>query len=240
MKIALVSDLHGNLPAVEALEKDLQKQEPDEVFCLGDLVGKGPSSRETFDWAMKRCSVVLGGNWDYGVGKKEFLRDRFYWEQLGEERLKILSNLPLEKHLMLSGRKIRLIHGRPVMEKLLNIQDAKEGLLPLLEPDFDMMIYADTHRQGARTLTGQIVNTGSVGNALGLPLVQYAILEGEPGEKPGRLEVRLVTLPYDNQKAADDALVAIGLPDASAYVQEVMTGIYAGSLRTRSERRKQN
>lgn len=240
MRIALVSDLHGNLPAVEALEKDLQQQSPDEVFCLGDLVGKGPSSKETFDWAMKRCSVVLGGNWDYGVGNREFVRDHFYWKQLGEERLKTLSNLPREKHLVLSGRKIRLIHGRPVMQNLINIQDHKEMLLPFLEPDFDMMIYADTHRQGARTLTGQIINIGSVGNALGLPLVQYAILEGEPGEKPGRLEVRLVTLPYDNQKAADDALAATDLPDANAYVQEVLTGIYAGNLRTRSERRKHN
>lgn len=240
MRIALISDLHSNLPALLALEEDLAHQKPDEIWCLGDLVGKGPSSKETFDWVMANCSLVLGGNWDYGVGRKEFHRDTFYWAQLGEERLKTLANLPREKHLMLSGRKIRLIHGRPVMARLQNIQDNKEGLLPYLEPDFDMLIYADTHRQGVRTLSGQIINIGSVGNALGLPLVQYAILEGEPGNAKARLEVRFVTLPYDNQRAADDALQLSGLPDAHAYVQEVLTGQYAGSLRTKSVRIKQS
>lgn len=240
MKIALIADLHGNLPAVMALEADLERQKPDTVYCLGDLVGKGPSSRETFDWAMARCEVVLGGNWDYGIGRQEFTRDAFFWEQLGKERLKTLANLPREKHLALSGRKIRLIHGWPVMEKLLNIQEPKEALLPLLEPDFDLLIYADTHRQGARTLTGQIINIGSVGNSLGVPLVQYAVLEGEPGDKAGRLEVRFITLPYDNQQAADDALSAKGLPDAPAFVQEVLTGRYAGSLREKSVRRAQH
>ncbi len=236
MKIALISDLHGNIPALMALEKDLMAQKPDQIWCLGDLVGKGPSSPQTFDWAVKHCNIILGGNWDYGVGGKEFLRDSFYWEQLGEQRLAVLKSLPREKTLHLSGRKIRLFHGRPVMERLLNIQDPKEALLPLLEPDFDMLIYADTHRQGARTLAGQVINIGSVGNSLGLPLVQYAILEGEKSETKGRLEVRFITLPYDNQKAADDALSHTGLPDAQAYVQEVLTGVYAGYLRVRSER----
>ena len=187
MRIALVSDLHGNMAAVKALEEDLKRSKPDEIWCLGDLVGKGPSSDRSFDWAMANCQVVLGGNWDYGIGRAEFPRDAFYHRQLGEARMRMLSALPLEKRLRLSGRHIRLMHGRPVMDKLLLIQDNREALLRLLEPDYDMVIYADCHRQGARTIQGQIVNIGSVGNALGIPMVQYALLEGEPGERPGAI-----------------------------------------------------
>ena len=50
-QIALVADLHGNLPAVQALEKDLEKRGIREIICLGDIVGKGPNSADTFDWA---------------------------------------------------------------------------------------------------------------------------------------------------------------------------------------------
>ena len=50
-EIALVADLHGNLPAVEALERDLTARRIRRVWCLGDMVGKGPSSAETLDWA---------------------------------------------------------------------------------------------------------------------------------------------------------------------------------------------
>ena len=44
MRYALIADLHGNRPATQALERDLNRTRPDKVFCLGDIVGKGPSS----------------------------------------------------------------------------------------------------------------------------------------------------------------------------------------------------
>ena len=64
MRIALVADLHGNWPAVQAMERDIARRGADEIYCLGDLVGKGPSSDKTCDWAFANCSVILGGNWD--------------------------------------------------------------------------------------------------------------------------------------------------------------------------------
>ena len=86
-RIALIADLHGNLPAVEALEQDLKTRSVDEIWCLGDIVGKGPSSPDTFDWAMAHCSLILRGNWDEGVASRTFSRnDQFYYSQLGEKR----------------------------------------------------------------------------------------------------------------------------------------------------------
>ena len=48
-EIALVGDLHGNLPAVEALDRDLRARGIEKIWCLGDMVGKGPSSAATMD-----------------------------------------------------------------------------------------------------------------------------------------------------------------------------------------------
>ena len=132
MRIALVADLHGNRPATLALEQDLARMQPDRVLCLGDIVGKGPSNDFTFDWAMQHCEIVLGGNWDFGVGKKQFSPDQYYWDQLGTSRMERLCRLPLEYELVLSGRRIRLFHGRPLMEKLIPVQ----GDISLIEPFF--------------------------------------------------------------------------------------------------------
>ena len=229
MRIALVADLHGNKPATLTLEKELNRLQPDRIFCLGDIVGKGPSSDFTFDWAFANCELILGGNWDYGVGRKEFPRDGFYWEQLGEKRLEKLCALPLEHHMTFSGRRLRFFHGRPVMPQLLTVISDKNDLQPYFEDGrFDCVIYADAHRQSLRTMTpGMLVNTGSVGNALGEPWCCFALLEGEEGDAPAPIEFRLRQADYDRAAAIEDAKKAPLVPGIDLYMREIETGLYS-------------
>lgn len=232
MKIALIADLHGNRPAVEALERDLQKMQPDKIFCLGDIVGKGPSSDYTFDWAMANCDLILGGNWDIGVGYKQFPFDRYYWDQLGEERLKKLCELPLEHHMHFSGRRIRLFHGRPVMDTLITVRYAAADIAPFFDDGhggrFDAVIYADAHSQAMRTISqGLFVNTGSVGNGIGIPKCCYAILCGTEGSEPAPFEIRMRQLDYDREQSIRDAEAAPDVPRIATYIREIQTGIYS-------------
>lgn len=231
MQIALIADLHGNRPATEALERDLKQQKPDRVYCLGDIVGKGPSSDFTFDWAMACCDAILGGNWDYGVGYQKFPLDEFYWEQLGEKRLAALRALPREMELRLSGRRVRLFHGRPVMEELIAAHYDTSRIEPFFDDGrggrYDVVAYADAHRQALRTMTpGLFVNTGSVGNALGEPKCCYALLCGEE-EAGAPFEVRLRQLDYDREQAVRDALDAPRVPRIDCFIREVQTGLYS-------------
>lgn len=237
MKIALVADLHGNRPAVEALEKDLTFTAPDAIYCLGDIVGKGPSSDYTYDWAVKNCQIILGGNWDFGVGNKQFPKDHFYWRQLGEERLHYLQNLPLEHEFFFSGRRIRLLHGRPVMEKIIYSHDDASHIFPLFQDGnggtYDAVIYADAHRQALRTMTsGMFINVGSIGNGLGEPRCCYAILEGEMGQEKAPFEVRLRQIDYDRDQAVRDALLTPDIPWIDAYIREIQTGLYSRNMGT--------
>ena len=232
MQIALIADLHGNRPATLALEKDLALVQPDLVWCLGDLVGKGPSSDFTFDWAHEHCDLILGGNWDYGVGEKRFPADGFYWEQLGEERLEKLRRLPREHEVWFSGRRIRLFHGRPVMDTLITAHHDREFIEPYFAaPDgarYDVVAYADAHRQALRTMTpGVILNTGSVGNNLGEPKCCYAILSGEMGRETAPFEIRMRQVDYDRAQAVRDAQGAPRVPNIAAFIREVETGIYS-------------
>ena len=231
-EIALVADLHGNLPATEAVDADLRARGIGRIWCLGDVVGKGPSSADTFDWAVSRCEFILQGNWDEGIGKKLFPKDEFYYRQLGEKRLRMLTEFPLEYVCRISGRKMRLFHGRPTMPQPYYVHDEYDLLSPYFAPDYDVVGYADVHRQGMRVLgfKGILFNTGSVGNGLGVAMAQYAILRGDvDGEGKTPLDIALITVPYDRERAVRDAEEAgkKGLHNWEAFIQEIRTGVYA-------------
>lgn len=233
-EIALVADLHGNLPATLAVEKDIRARGIARIWCLGDVVGKGPSSAETFDWAEQNCEFILQGNWDEGIGNKLFPADEFYYQQLGERRMQALRELPLEYACVISGRKMRLFHGRPIMPLPYYVHEDYETLAPYFSPDAHVVGYADVHRQGVRLLgfKGILFNTGSVGNGLGLGagMAQYAILRGTPdSEEPAPLDVALVTVPYDVGQAVRDTEEAgrRGLRNWDLFIKEITTGVYA-------------
>ncbi len=229
MRIILLGDLHGNRPATLAMEAALKDIPADETWFLGDAVGKGPASAFTCDWARAHCGRFIGGNWDYGIGGKEFPEDGYYWDQLGPERMEWLRTLPREAELTLSGVRFRLFHGRPVTPLLMadSPREDMEAVFRTGDGVFGGAIFADSHRPFVRTLnTGYICNTGSVGNSLGVPKAHCLILEGgERADTPLRMTV--LSVPYDNEAAAAEARRDPGLPHRDAWIREVTTGIYS-------------
>ncbi len=231
-EIALVADLHGNWPATEAVDRDIRARGIRRVWCLGDVVGKGPSSDRTFDWAAEKCEFILQGNWDEGVGKKQFPNDQFYYDQLGEKRMEALTQWPMEYECFVSGRKMRLFHGRSTMPAPYGVHENAELLSPYFLPDYDVVGYGDCHRQGVRLLntSGILFNTGSVGNGLGVPMAQYVILRCEPDSRTlAPLDIVTVTVPYDREQAVRDTREAgrRGMPNADLFEREILTGVYA-------------
>lgn len=231
MRIAMLGDLHGNLPATLAIERALSGLRVDEIWFLGDAVGKGPQSRETCDWVRANCTRIIGGNWDYGVGGKHFPADVYYWDQLGPERLQWLSSLPREMDVTISGTRFRLFHGRPVTE-LLRVQDDQARLSETFTANgvtYGGVIFADSHRPFLRTLNqGYMLNTGSVGNTMGVPKAHGLIMEGEPDSaEPSLLQMTILSVPYDNEAAVAAALADDGLPMRDAYIREIRTGVYS-------------
>ena len=67
MRRALISDIHGNLEALEVVLDDIKVQGVEEIFCLGDIIGYGPNPRECIDRVMANCKVTLLGNHDQGA-----------------------------------------------------------------------------------------------------------------------------------------------------------------------------
>lgn len=69
MRIALFSDIHANLPALEAVLADMEIRELDAIYCLGDLVGYNIWPNEVIDLIRKRGIPTIAGNYDYGIGR---------------------------------------------------------------------------------------------------------------------------------------------------------------------------
>lgn len=67
MRVAVISDIHGNLHALEAVLAEIDREAPDEIWCLGDVVGYGPKPNECCDIVRARADVVLSGNHDLAV-----------------------------------------------------------------------------------------------------------------------------------------------------------------------------
>ena len=229
-QIAIVADMHGNWPATQTLDRDLRRRGIGEIYCLGDMIGKGPSSRQTMEWALKHCQLILRGNWEEGIGLKQYPKDEFYYNQLGEEYMALLPSLPMEHSFTLSGRSIRLIHGRPILADAVGVHREESYFQPLMQ-NHDVLIYADAHKIGLRLMTGNkmVINCGSVGNGLNLNMVQYLILTGDEQDETAPFDVNLITIPYDRQQAAADALEAEkqGLVKGNLFAKEVLTGVYA-------------
>lgn len=238
-RIAIVSDIHGNMTAWEAVWKDIQRRGVDRIFCLGDLVGKGPQPAEVVDQIRSVCEVVIRGNWDELVAVNQDVVD-FTWqaEQLGAERVAYLASLPFSYEFKISGRLVRLVHASPQsVYHRVQPWDDMDRRLAMFDPPTkdsgtggaDIVGYGDVHNAFLQYLNGKMLfNTGSVGNPLDLPQASYCILEGERNndiQKP--INLQFVRVPYDIEHEVQIAQRA-KVPALDAYVREIRLGIYRG------------
>lgn len=239
-RIALVSDIHGNYPAWQAVLADIDQKGITRIFCLGDLVGKGPDAVKITDEVALRCEVIIRGNWEELVARMSENDELFGWQarQLGAERVKFLDELPFRHEFLLSGRLVSLVHASPenVFHRVQPWDDLERRIgmfAPIVNPDTqeslipDIVGYGDIHNAYMQHLEGRLLfNTGSVGNPLDMPAASYAILEGDYlSEVISPYSLQLVRVPYDIEQAVQDARDA-DIPALDYYIKELRTGVY--------------
>jgi predicted phosphodiesterase len=239
-RIAVISDIHGNIPALEAVLQDLGRRQIARVLCLGDLVGKGPDSAGAVDRCREVCEAVVMGNWDSFIcAEADMPMAEWHRQRLGPERLAYLAALPGTLEFTLSGRRVRLFHAsqQGIFHRV-HMYDTRESHAAMfantpftgdaIEPD--VVGYGDIHSAYVLNLYHRVLfNVGSVGNPLDLPLAAYAILEGAYGSTaPGPFTVTIVRVPYDIERAVAEAEAA-QMPDLQPYVAELRTARYRGA-----------
>jgi putative phosphoesterase len=174
MKIALFSDIHGNMPALEAVLSDIEEHKPDEIYCLGDLVNFAPWTNEIINLLRERNIPVIMGNHDEGIGNH---MDSFSFSYKSEEErkagLKAIAytnskiNEGNREYLKTLPRNMRLETGnhQPYIHTLLT-HASPENINQYIQEDFneqellnmmdsytaDIMIMGHTHKPYHRFL----------------------------------------------------------------------------------------
>lgn len=254
-QIAIISDIHGNMPALHAVLADIRQRGIEIIYCLGDLVGKGPSSAEAVDVCRAVSAEIVRGNWDSGIANpSEPDHPTVVWhrKQLGPERIQYLNALPNCIDFMMSGLPIRLYHASNISENdrfwpfkpdaNMDAMFANTDFTGYDHPEPQVAGYGDVHaafqlpvRTGNRTL----FNVGSVGNPLDMPKATYAVLHGTYlSRESAPFSVEIVRLPYDIDAAIADA-VAANAPDIDYYEVELRQAIYRGRQKRHSNRNEE-
>jgi predicted phosphodiesterase len=235
-RIAIISDIHGNIPALKEVLADIKTRNIKRIFCLGDLAGKGPSSAEAVDLVRENCELVVKGNWDFFMAEQKSEMLLWHQNKLGKERLKFMRELPVYAEFYMSGKLIRLCHACPndIFHRT-HLSSDKKDRLRLLEAtkslgeESDVVGYGDIHSAHIDNFDGKtIFNTGSVGNPLDITQSSYAVIEGVyESKEPSPFVISIVRIPYDIKLAIKQAMET-DMPDKEAYINELKTGIYRG------------
>ena len=128
-KIAIISDVHANITALNAVLEDINKRNVNKIFCLGDSIIKCTHPDLVIDKLREVCEVILIGNSDYAICRPE-VKDRKFWtrEIIGEERANFIYNLPISHDFYMSGHLIRLFHASPYhLDDIFNPMFTNEG-----------------------------------------------------------------------------------------------------------------
>lgn len=244
MKIALLGDIHANLPALEAALDHARQRGVEAFWNIGDFVGYGPFPDAVVKRLIEEGATSIAGNYDLKVLKFERKRKKwrkskrpekllaFQWahDNLSPESVEYLHSLPQERHLDVGGLRILLTHGSPDSnEEHLEPHTPDERLRELTAmAQADVVICGHSHQPFARAVDGAwmegvpdrvwFINTGSVGRPDdGNPRACYAILEITSGPEGPSIQVRHYRLEYDVAKAVD-AIRAHRLPEAFAQI----------------------
>jgi putative phosphoesterase len=174
MKIALFSDIHANLPALDACLKSIEEQKPDAIYCLGDLVGCNIWPNEVINEIRSRGIPTIAGNYDQGIGLTSDDCGCAYKEEHEKEMGKISISYTnsivkpderkylrtLSAHIKIEFRlnndklNLLLVHGSPrkINEYLFEDRDEKSLLSIMEQADAEIMCFGHTHKPYHRIL----------------------------------------------------------------------------------------
>jgi putative phosphoesterase len=242
LRLALVSDIHGNVAALEAALAEIEAAAPDRIFILGDLVQNGPRPAEVIDAVMaleQGGAYVIAGNTDIAVADGDYAA-AFPWldevpaahraaaewarERLSDEQLEYLRRLPAERRLAYDGELVLGTHGSPGSQTqgLPADLDAAVTVQRATRTDARVIACGHTHMADVRELGRKLlVNPGSCGYAFdGTPDACWGLVTLEVGKDPSAELFRAV---YDPSSAAEE-VAERGLPGDVYRAATIRTG----------------
>ncbi len=225
--LAIVTDIHANLPALEAALARIEQLGIEQIYCGGDLVGYGPHPNQVCALIEDLQIPTIYGNYDYAIGRDLEDCGCAYVDQhdrdLGQQSVDwtlahtdqrskdFMRGLPFDLRLELAGTLVRLVHGSPrkVNEYLFEDKPARTFERIAAGADCDVLVFGHTHKPWIHEYGSVLfVNCGSVGKPKdGDPRAAFAVLR-PTGDG---VDLSIERVDYDAESVARE-VAAVGLP----------------------------
>ncbi len=236
-RVAVITDIHGNLRALEASLDAIDQIGVDATYCGGDLVGYGPHPNEVCALIERRGIPTIYGNYDYAIGwdlddcgcayvtqhDRELGQQSVSWTLANTDpsAKEFMRGLPFDLHFEIGKVPIHLVHGSPRKVNEYLFEDKPPRLYERLAraEDARVLVFGHTHKPWIHSYGGvQFVNCGSVGKPKdGDPRAAFAILELDAA---GEVQAAIQRVPYDAEAVARE-VAAAGLP--GEYAEKLVT-----------------
>lgn len=229
IKIAVISDIHGNSVALKEVLKDAQKNNVDEYVFLGDLVNDLPFGNETLEMVRKFSNKILKGNkeqylieyekykkdWEATeIGNRQFSNVKFMYNELTKENMEFIRNLPHCLEAQYDGVKILFAHGSPKSVEEQLHQNKRELLDEYTKKiEADALIFGHTHeRAWYEYMNGKLlVNAGCCGvSPYYTGKAEYVIIEIQ-NKSIKNVELKLIDYDIElvKQKIIDSGILEV-------------------------------
>jgi putative phosphoesterase len=226
-RAAVITDIHGNLAALEATLEWIDGEGIDRIYCGGDLVGYGAYPNEVCALIEQRGIPAIYGNYDYAIARdmddcgcayvtehdRELGQQSVAWtlEHTEQPAKDFMRELPFDLRFQVASIDVHLVHGSPRKVNEYLFEDKPASLYERLAAaeSAQALVFGHTHKPWVHEFGGVLfVNCGSVGKPKdGDTRAGFAILE----DVGGRLDVTIQRVEYDAETAARD-VAAAGLP----------------------------
>lgn len=201
-KIAFISDIHSNIPALEATIRDIRSRGVERVYCLGDIIGYHSFPNEVIDVLRNEGVISIKGNHDKAITEEAFDRSNpgdfvLWWnfDKLNSENKEFLINLPEVLEITVKGISMKMVHGSPESIEEYIREGSEEVSKYISTLENDILLCGHTHLPYIYEKQGKyILNTGSVGKPkMGKPLSSYVLVE----IKNTKVYPEIITVPYE-------------------------------------------
>ncbi|EQK47343.1 phosphodiesterase, MJ0936 family protein [[Clostridium] bifermentans ATCC 19299] len=226
MKIAVISDIHSNIYALDSVLADIETKDVDMTVCTGDLVGYGTRPNEVIETLKKNKILTIMGNYDDAIGnlkivcgcdypdpkdaEKAGLSMHFTGQTTTNENKEYLRNLPKELIFTFDKNTIRFVHGSTILINEYLKENSKEADEVMSELVEGILVCGHTHIPYAKYYGEKLlINAGSVGKPkTGNPNANYVIIDiknkDEISKTPSSVEVEIIEVKYDFERVANE------------------------------------
>ena len=230
-RVAVITDIHGNLPALQAALARIDALGIERIYCGGDLVGYGPHPNEVCALIQERAIPTIHGNYDYAIARdledcgcayitphdRELGQQSVVWtlEHTDAASKDFMRELPFDLHFTVGETPVHLVHGSPRKVNEYLFEDKPASLYERLaraEAD-SALVFGHTHKPWVRDHAGvRFINCGSVGKPKdGDPRGAFAVLTAADAT----VEATIERVAYDAEAVARE-VAAAGLPEEFA------------------------